>query len=431
MKQTGSPTAEIDSSRLEVMNFLNEMAGRFPQAVSFASGRPAESFFDVQRWIAEVPRFVSYQADQSGASEASTLNVLAQYGRTSGIINALIAQQAARDEGIACDASQVLVTAGCQEAISLCVTTLCREAGDVVLVRSPTYIGITGVCDLNGIELAPFSCDTADDLGVALDAALSDLARRGKRARALYLVPDFDNPTGTVMTRKDRESIIALCAQHGVVILEDNPYGMFRFDGEAIPTMYALDTHACVVYLGTYSKTVCPALRIGYAVVPHALLGVAGAGVAFMGQLAQAKSFSTVNTSQMTQAMLGGILLAEDFSLKRMVAPSIAFYRANRDAMLASLASAFAGHEERISWNTPQGGFFLIVRLPFDFKFEEAQMCASDYGVLVMPLSFFALNGEHDTCVRLAFSNGTPQSIRTGVERFSRFVKDHLALQAG
>ena len=112
--------------------------------------------------------------------------------------------------------------------------------------------------------------------------------------------------------------------------------------------------------------------------------------------------------------------------MQRLVAPSIEFYRANRNAMVECLAEAFAGMEESISWNTPQGGFFLIVTLPFAFKAQEAQMCASDYGVLAMPLSFFALNDAHDNCARLAFSNGTPDSIRVGIERFSRFVKDRL-----
>ncbi len=413
-------------SRLDVMNFLNEMAGRFPKAVSFASGRPAESFFDIERWIAEIPRFVRHQAEQAGASEAATLNVMAQYGRTSGIVNTLIARQAGLDEGVACDASQVIVTAGCQEAISLCVTTLCQDPDDVLLVRSPSYIGITGVADLNGIGIEPFSSSTSDQLRASLAATLADMEQRGKRVRALYLVPTFDNPTGTVIPRAEREEIIALCADRQIVILEDNPYGMYRFEGDPIPSMYELDTRSCVVYLGTYSKTVCPALRIGYAVVPHKLLGVEGGGAAFLDKLAQAKSFSTVNTSQITQAVLGGLLLAEEGSLQRLVAPSIDFYRANRDTMVACLAQAFAGMEERVSWNTPQGGFFLIVTLPFAFKAREAQMCASDYGVLAMPLSFFALNDAHDTCVRLAFSNGTPASIRTGVERFSRFVKDQL-----
>lgn len=413
-------------SRLDVMNFLNEMAGKFPQAVSFASGRPAEAFFDIERWIAEIPRFVRHQAGQTGTSEASALNVMAQYGRTSGIVNAQIARQAGLDEGIACEASQVIVTAGCQEAISLCVTTLCQHPDDVLLVRSPTYIGITGVADLNGIEIAPFSSSTDDPLKSALAATLRDMEQRGKRVRALYLVPTFDNPTGTVIARAEREDIIALCAEKKIVILEDNPYGMYRFEGEPIPSMYELDTHGCVVYLGTYSKTVCPALRIGYAVVPHDLLGEAGAGATFLARLAQAKSFSTVNTSQIAQAVLGGLLLAEEGSLQRLVAPSIDFYRANRDAMVACLSAAFGGMDERISWNTPQGGFFLIVNLPFAFKAREAHICASDYGVLAMPLSFFALNDAHDNCVRLAFSNATPEAIRTGIERFSRFVKDQL-----
>ncbi len=415
-----------DSSRLDVMNFLNEIAGSYPSAISFASGRPAEAFFNIQEWIERLPVFVHHFARQKETSFESAFNILAQYGRTNGIIGDLIAEQLRFDEGISCNAAQVLVTVGCQEAIDLCVTHLCPGPDDVVLVRSPTYIGITGVADLNGIEISSFSCNDDGGIAQALRQAAHAVEVRGKHPRVLYLVPDFDNPTGTVLSRTTREEIIAFCAEKGIVILEDNPYGMFRFEGEKIPTMYALDTKGCVIYLGTYSKTICPSLRVGFAVVPAHLSRDNSSGGDMLDQLSRAKSFVTVNTSQIGQAIVGAVLLTEEGSLGRLIGPAVNFYRDNRDAMLASLETSFEGWEEKVKWNTPQGGFFLTVTLPFAFRRAEAETCARDYGVLTMPLSFFALDDGQDNCVRLAYSNTEPSNIRKGIDRFSRFVIKRL-----
>ena len=424
---TATPVA-ADGSRLDVMNFLNEIASHYPAAVSFASGRPAEQFFRLDDWLHCVPAYVRHEAQQRQCGVAEAFNTLAQYGRTNGIINGLIARQIALDEGIECPAGQILVTGGCQEALDLLLTGLCQHEDDVVLVRSPCYIGLTGVADMNRIELAPFSCaDTA--VAATLQQTVAAVEARGKRPRLLYLVPDFDNPTGAVLTRAVREEIIGFCAAKHIVIVEDNPYGMFRYEGERVPTMYALDLHGCVIYLGTYSKTICPALRVGFAAVPARMFGDADAGKVLIDRLSQAKSFVSVNTSQLTQAVVGGLLLSQDGSLSRLAAGPREFYRRNRDLMLTHLAATFADLSGQISWNRPEGGFFLTLTLPFPFRRREAEICASDYGVLVMPLSFFALGTEEDYRVRLAFSNATPELIADGVVRLGRFVRDALQRQ--
>jgi len=410
---------------MAVMNFLNEIASEYPSAVSFASGRPAETLFDVEKFLARVPDFVRHLAQQQRMSVASAYNLLAQYGRTNGIINDLIASQVAADEGIQCAANRVLVTTGCQEAMELCVTTLCRDKNDVILARSPTYIGITGVADLHQVEIVPFSCQE-QNVAAALEEAVAGAERRGKRPRALYLVPDFDNPTGEVLSRSTREQIISFCARKSIVILEDNPYALFRYEGANIPRMISLDTQGCVAYLGTYSKTVCPGLRVGFVILPQKLFGDPLASQSLLDELSQAKSFVTCNTSQISQAAVGGVLLAESCSLSRRITPAIEVYRKNRDTMLNALARAFCEHGDRVQWNKPEGGFFLTVTLPFRFKKRETQICAEEYGVIVMPLSFFALIDDQDYRVRLAFSNTTPARIEDGIERFSRFVHDRL-----
>jgi len=412
------------ASRLDVMNFLNEIAADYPRAISFASGRPEETCFAVESWLARIPDFARYYAEVRGIDVATAFSALAQYGRTNGMVGDLIAIQLGRDEEIHCRGEQLVVTAGCQEAIELCVRSLCRGAGDVVLVRSPTYIGITGVADLNGIALEPFGDDDVDALPEALDAAVNALERAGRRARVVYLIPEFDNPTGSVIPRATRERLIAVCAARGIVVLEDNPYGLFRYEGERVPPMAALDTAGCVVYLGTYSKMLCPAVRVGFALVPQRLFGDAARAEALRAQLSQLKSFITVNTSQLMQALVGGVLLAEGGSLAAIVAPAREAYRRKRDEMLRCLAVAFAHHPE-VHWNVPAGGFFMTLELPFVFGAAEAEICARNYGVIVMPLAFFALDARHDCHVRLAFSNVALEAIGEGIARLARFVDRH------
>ncbi len=413
-------------SRLDVMNFLNEISARFPEAISFASGRPAQQFIRLREWMAASARFVGWFADEKRLSGEQAYHLLGQYGNTNGVINGLVARQVRHDHGIECDAAEVLVTAGGQEAIDLCVRQLCGAPGDVLLARTPTYIGATGVADLHGIEIAGFQCDDEARMADALAAAVERLERQGKRPRALYLVPDFDNPSASVLSYGTRMQLIAYCASKSIVVLEDNPYGMFRYEGDTIPPMYALDPHGCVVFLGTYSKTICPALRVGFAIVPRRMLQGRVRGEDVMARLSQAKSFSTLNTSQVSQAIVGGILLDEQCSLRASIAPAVDFYRANRDAMLACLDGAFAGWAPDITWNVPQGGFFLVVKLPFSFTAAEADTCAREFGVIVMPLSFFALEPGHEQYVRLAFSNVGEAAIAEGVRRFAAFVRGRL-----
>ncbi|PKV11648.1 PLP-dependent aminotransferase family protein [Xanthomonas prunicola] len=415
----------MGDDRLDVMTFLNEVSSRHPNAISFVSGRPTDSCFDLQAWMRAVPRLATHLAQRHRISQAGALDLIAQYGTTQGIIEDLVVAQLAADEGVPASIDRMLITAGCQEALHLCVTELCRQPNEVVLVRNPTYIGITGVADSHGITIAAFNRDGRAD-AEALAETLDALHAAGQRARLLYLVPDFDNPTGTVLPRDQREAITAVCAAHGVLILEDNPYGLFAFETERVPTMRALDSHGCVIYLGTYSKTLCPGLRVGFLVLPPTLFGSAAAARTLHQALTRRKSFGTLNTSQVTQAVVGGVLLEHGCSLAPLIQAPRALYQRNRDRMLECLAHELGALTPQIHWNVPAGGFFLIVTLPFVFAAEEAASCARECGVLVMPLSFFAIDGSCRQQVRLAYSNVATERIAEGIARFSRFVRHRL-----
>jgi len=408
-------------SRAKVMNFLNEISADYPAAISLAAGRPTDAFaekLDPPNLADAVACYVSHFGKM-----ASVL----QYGRTAGLIRDLVATQVATDDGLTISTDRVVVTAGCQEALFLCIQALCKQPGDVLLVCNPTYIGATGAADACGVAIIPLEIEEGL-VATAVEHAVRKLKAQGRTARALYLIPDFDNPTGRVISRDERVSIIEACLRNQIVVLEDNPYGQFRFDGDAVPPMAALDHDGCVVYFSTYSKTLCPALRVGSASFPKKLFGDRGAAHELFADVVQRKSFVSVNTGQISQAIVGGILLSQDCSLRSWVRPALELYRGSRDAMLVELNSAFAS-EKAVSWNSPEGGFFLSLSLPFVFDAEALKICAKDFGVIVMPMSFFALDDSQSRSVRLAFSAASPLEIRQAVRQFAGFVNSRQELR--
>jgi (S)-3,5-dihydroxyphenylglycine transaminase len=406
---------------LEVMNFLNEVVLRYPRAVSFAPGRPAERHFDIERSLAQVPRYVEHRAAETGWTAPAVWNDLGQYNKTNGIINALIARQLELDEGIRARPESIVVTVGCQEAMNLLLLGLFEE-GDVLLVSDPTYIGITGLAMIMGIPMVPIPTGESGLEPAAVAAAIGQVRASGRRPRAVYDIPDFNNPLGTRMPLAARRELLAIAREQRVLIFEDNPYGMFSYDGDPLPTLKALDEHGVVVYLGSFSKTLYPGLRLGYLVVDQDVVASDGRRTSLAAELSKIKSLTTVTSSPVAQAMAGASLLENGGSLRRLVQEKIPFYRTNRDTMLAALERELAGLDA-VRWNRPEGGFFLTLDLPFDFDVECLQVCARDHGVIVCPMSFFSLAGGREREVRLSFSYVTPEQIEEGVRRFAGFVK--------
>jgi (S)-3,5-dihydroxyphenylglycine transaminase len=414
------------ASRLSVMNFLNEIAEQHVEAISFASGRPTDTYLELDHHLAAITTFQRHLAEHQGAEMVAVGRLLLQYGSTNGLINELVAKQLRNDEHIVCSPSRILMSSGCQEALTLCIQTLCSSPGDIVLVRNPTYIGAIGAADCAGIELVSFSSEN-DTFGAALQSAIARSHQLGKRPRVLYLIPDFDNPTGSVLSNLDRELAISICARHHIVILEDNPYGMFRFDGTTELSLAALDTQGVVIYLGTFSKTICPSVRVGFAVIPETFFGDPSVSQDFLAELSQRKSFLTVNTSQLNQALVGGVLLTEGYSLKQIIAPARHHYHQNRDILLAQLAHEFSNISDLVQWNFPAGGFFMSVKLPFPFLEQELAECVSKYHVIPMPMSFFSLDATQNNKIRLAFSNITAERIVDGVNSLAQYVRNRLS----
>src|SRR5258708_25519037 len=299
---------------LESMNFLNEVASHYPEAISFASGRPFEGFFDTTLIQDYIETFARYLRTEKGCSDAQVNQLIFQYGRTKGIIHELVAGQLARDEKMTVDPEAIVVTVGCQEAMLITLRALRGDDRDILLAVSPTYIGITGAARLVDMPVWPVRSGQS---GIDL-ADLATQVRRareaGLRPRACYVMPDFANPSGMSLTVRLRQDLLGLAASERVLLLEDNPYGLFH-DGSHLPTLKALDTSRQVIYLGSFAKTGFPGARVGYAVADQRVAAGDESVSLLADELAKIKSMVTVNTSAVAQAVVGGKLLRHNLSI--------------------------------------------------------------------------------------------------------------------
>ncbi|MGW9367994.1 aminotransferase class I/II-fold pyridoxal phosphate-dependent enzyme, partial [Streptomyces albidoflavus] len=247
---------------LDAMNFLNEVVARFPDALSFAPGRPAEGTFEPEDLARHLRSYTAYLEQELGWSRDQVRTQLFQYGRTNGIIHELIARTVANDEGIEVPPEAVVVTTGCQEAMLLTLRALFARPEDTLLVSSPCYVGITGVARLLGIQVRPVPEGPDGPDPLAVRAAVRAAKRAGQRPRAFYVVPDFANPSGASMSRAARELLLAVAEEEELLVLEDDPYGFFVRTGQARPTLKALDRGRRVVHLGSFAKTALPGARV-------------------------------------------------------------------------------------------------------------------------------------------------------------------------
>ncbi|MGH3692815.1 MAG: PLP-dependent aminotransferase family protein [Pseudonocardiaceae bacterium] len=415
--------SSLEDPALRSMNFLNEVAERYPEAVSFAPGRPSEQFFDIESLHHHLRRFCRYLSDELGYSEGHVRRILCQYGRTSGIVHDLIARSLTLDEHINVDPESIVVTVGCQEAIFLVLRALRSSDRDAVLAVSPTYVGLTGAARLVDLRVLPVSSGST---GVDL-ADLADQLRRareqGLRPRACYVMPDFANPSGVSLDLPTRREMLGIAEREHILLLEDNPYGLFNSEAAPTPTLKALDTRRRVIYLGSFAKTVLPGARVGYVLADQRVMDDQGRTSLLAEQLSKIKSMITVNTSPITQAVVGGKLLEHGCSLRRANSRERELYRRNLDQIVGGIQARFADHED-VSWNVPVGGFFLVVTVPFDVNDDLLELSARKHGVLWTPMRHFYGGTGGGNQLRLSCSSLNSEQIDEGLNRLAGFFAD-------
>ncbi|MFI6321624.1 PLP-dependent aminotransferase family protein [Nonomuraea sp. NPDC050556] len=392
---------------LASINFLNEITDLYPEAISFAPGAPYTPFLS----DLDVPVAIGRYLDYRGASWDSLL----RYGATAGQINDLVAAALERDEGIRVSPEGLVVTVGCQEALFVTLRTLFADSRDVLLAVDPCYVGLIGAARVLGIDTVgvPERSRGVEARDVA--AACRALRRSGRRPRALYVVPDFANPSGKRLDLSARQALLAIAAEHDILLIEDNPYGFTA--GEPLPVLKALDTEQRVIYLGTFAKVLAPGVRVGFAVADQPVTGANGDTTLLAAAFASVKSMITVNTPPMAQAAVGGALLA-GFGLRNEIRAE--HYRDNLAVLTAALRDRLPAG---VTQNVPSGGFFAMLSVPFEVDDAVLIECARDFGVLFTPMRDFHLNGGGTNEMRLSCSNLTPPVIEEGVDRLSWFLR--------
>jgi (S)-3,5-dihydroxyphenylglycine transaminase len=415
----------LASPLLDAMNFLNEIVMRFPHAISFAPGRPREDGFEPAEITEHLARYCAHLRDDLHLGDDAIRTHLFQYGRTSGHIRELIARTVWNDERIDVPPESIVVTVGCQEGMLLVVRALCRTSADCILAASPCYVGITGAARVVGADVVPVPEGPQGLDPDVLAASIARLREAGRRPRAVYLVPDFANPSGARMPTRQREALLRAAAAEDILVIEDNPYGFFVLDGEPLPTLKSLDTRSRVIYLGSFAKTCFPGARVGYVLADQRVVESGRPDALLADELAKIKSMTTVNTSTLSQAVIGGMLLRHGCRLRPANEERIALYQTNLRTLLRALDRALPLDVRKplgVSWNVPDGGFFLIVRVPFVADLAALEHSAREHGVLWTPLDVFYPGGGGERQLRLSCSAVTPDEIERGIVRLRDFI---------
>ncbi|GLY02195.1 PLP-dependent aminotransferase family protein [Actinoplanes sp. NBRC 101535] len=416
--------ASVSDPVLDTMNFLNEVTLRYPGAISFAPGRPYDGFFETEEVLAHLRRYLDHLADH-GASPDQVRTAVYQYGPTAGQIREIIADSLRADEGIDVPAAAIVVTVGAQEAMMLAVRALIRNPDDVLLVSSPCYVGITGVARLLDVTLCPVP-ESAD--GFSLDnlaAAIASARAAGRRPRAFYLVPDHANPSGSTLAPADRVALLDLAAREDLLILEDTPYRLVS-PGEPAPTLKALDRRHSVIHLGSYSKTIFPGARVGFAVADQTVTGDDGRPGLLADELSKIKSMITVNTSSLSQAVVAGALLAAGGRVSELNAKATGHYGESMRRVLDRLADRLPEPrrtELGVRWNEPSGGFFLGLTVGFEADDAALTRSAEEFGVIWTPMRYFHPDDGGRRAIRLSVSYLSPAEIDDGITRLVAFIE--------
>jgi (S)-3,5-dihydroxyphenylglycine transaminase len=404
------------STILDATDVVAEVASRFPDAISLAAGHPYEGFHRIEDIGRYLQTYVSYVEHRGYDAR----KMLLQYGRATGQISDLIAQMLANDEGIVVPAEAVAVTSGGQEAIVVALRGLCAAPGDVLLVTSPCYAGVIGAARLLGIRVVPVP-EGPNGLDPQTVARIAGQVRAsGLNPKMLYVVPDFSNPSGECLDLAARHRLLAVASAEELLILEDDPYGLFGLDERPRPRLKALDTGHHVIYVGSFAKSCFPAARVGFLVADQTVVDSQGQKTLLANELATIKSLLTINTSPIGQAVVGGLLLESGCSLRRANKDKIAFYRTNLNIMLEALDEFMPAG---VTWNRPAGGFFAVLRVPMDADETLLEISASRYGVLWAPMAPFYPDGGGERAMRLSSSGLDPQELTEGVRRLGELMR--------
>ncbi|MGH3918690.1 MAG: PLP-dependent aminotransferase family protein [Pseudonocardiaceae bacterium] len=376
-----------------------------PEVVSLAGGMPYLPALPLDSLAGELAQIV--------ATEGMTA---LQYGSAQGTqkLREQICEVMAL-EGIRAHADDVTVTVGSQMALDI-VTRIFCDPGDVVLAEAPSYVGALTTFASFQAQVVQVPMDDEGLIPAELDAALRSLRAQGRVPKFLYTIPNFHNPAGVTLAVARRAEVLELCAEHQVLIVEDNAYGLLGFDGQTYPAMRAADPDN-VVYLGSFSKTFAPGLRVGWALAPHAVRE----------KLVLAAESATLCPPAFTQSVVSRYLAQHDW--KGQIKNYQEAYRVRRDAMLAALHQHLP---PGCRWTHPAGGFYVWLTVPEGLDTKAMLPRAVTHRVAYVPgTAFYADSGSSQAgrMMRLSFCYPTPERIAEGVRRLAAVLDGELELQ--
>lgn len=398
--------AGLFSARTRVMTSsatrdLMAMSDR-PDVISFAGGLPDTSSFPPATFASMTARI----ADESCARAL-------QYGPTEGlaetkrcIVDVMAAEQ------MTVDPDDVLVTTGGQQVLDLVTKTLI-DPGDTIVAEGPSYPGALNAFKAYQANLVQIDMDSDGMRVDLLEETLDRLEREGRRPKFVYTVPSFQNPGGVTLSLPRRKRLVEVARERELLVLEDNPYGLLRYEGEQLPTLHSLDGGVYVMYLGTFSKIFSPGLRLGWVVAPPPVLERINLG----------KQQVDLCTSTLSQILVQAYFEHHDW--REYVGALTELYRVRRDTMLDALAEHFPPQAE---WTRPGGGLFIWATLPDFIDTSDLLAAALRDNVAFVPGEGAFLDGRGRSSMRLNFSGATEDEIREGIRRIGEVVKEQVAL---
>ncbi len=375
-----------------------------PGVISFAGGLPAPEVFPIDKFI---------QASETILLEQG--KVALQYSITEGYVplREMIAQRVAR-YGIKVTPENILITSGSQQALDL-IGKMFINRGDRILVEDPTYLGALQAWNAYGAEYVPVPMDEDGIIISELEKAL----RTGPKF--MYILPNFQNPTGISLSVERRKKLIKLADQYGVPIIEDDPYGQLRYEGEHLPSLVGLDNkfhdngddgyQGNVIYLSTFSKILAPGIRLAWVIAPSEVIR----------ELVKGKQGADLHTSIFSQML--AYQVSQDGFLEDHIKVIREAYGGKRDIMLEAMKENFP---PEVKWTHPEGGLFLWVTLPEYLDARELLPLAVEKKVaFINGAPFFPGGGGHNT-LRLNFSNASPENLRLGIQRLGEVFKEAI-----
>jgi 2-aminoadipate transaminase len=373
-----------------------------PEVISLAGGLPDTSTFPPETFAAVAQRIAA-------ESCAKAL----QYGPTEGLdaTKECIAEVMAA-EGMRLDREDAIVTTGGQQVIDLVTKTLI-DPGDVVIAEGPTYPGAVPVFLSYQADVVQIETDSAGMRVDLLEETLARLDREGRRPKFIYTVPSFQNPAGMTMSAPRRKRLVEVAHERELLVLEDNPYGLLRYEGDPPTPLLSLDGGIYVMYLGTFSKILSPGIRLGWVVAPPPVLEKINLG----------KQAADLCTSTLSQLMVQAYFAEGNW--RDYVESLTEIYRARRDTMLDALADHFPPQAE---WTRPSGGLFIWATLPDFIDTTDLLARALRENVAFVPGEAAYLDGRGRSSMRLNFSGSTEDAIREGIRRIGEVVTEQVQL---